>query len=70
MPTADPGAPGPPVGRVFTLGLTGGIASGKSAVAAMLVEHGAVHIDYDLLARTEDSTGGTQTDTRTITVVD
>lgn len=26
--------------------------------------------DYDLLARTEDSTGGTQTDTRTITVVD
>ncbi|WP_314906968.1 dephospho-CoA kinase [Propionibacterium acidifaciens] len=51
MPTADPGAPGPPVGRVFTLGLTGGIASGKSAVAAMLVEHGAVHIDYDLLAR-------------------
>ena len=51
MPTVDPGAPGPPAGRVFTLGLTGGIASGKSAVAAMLVEHGAVHIDYDLLAR-------------------
>ncbi|WP_232012305.1 dephospho-CoA kinase [Propionibacterium australiense] len=39
------------MGRVFTLGLTGGIASGKSAVAAVLVEHGAVHIDYDLLAR-------------------
>lgn len=44
-----PSAAGP--GRVLTLGLTGGIASGKSTVAALLAEHGAVHIDYDLLAR-------------------
>ncbi|SPF68692.1 dephospho-CoA kinase [Propionibacterium ruminifibrarum] len=51
MPTTHPTVTGPPVGRVFTLGLTGGIASGKSAVAALLVEHGAVHIDYDQLAR-------------------
>jgi len=33
------------------MALTGGIASGKSTVAAMLVEHGAVHIDADALAR-------------------
>ena len=33
------------------VGLTGGVASGKSAVAALLVEHGAVLIDADLLAR-------------------
>ncbi len=33
------------------IGLTGGIASGKSTVARRLVEHGAVHIDADRLAR-------------------
>jgi dephospho-CoA kinase len=33
------------------IGLTGGIASGKSTVARRLVEHGAVHIDADHLAR-------------------
>lgn len=33
------------------IGLTGGIASGKSTVAAILAEHGAVIIDADLLAR-------------------
>jgi dephospho-CoA kinase len=33
------------------IGLTGGIASGKSAVARMLVERGAAVIDADLLAR-------------------
>lgn len=32
-------------------GLTGGIASGKSAVAARLVEHGAELIDADAIAR-------------------
>jgi len=36
---------------VYLIGLTGGIASGKSTVARRLVEHGAVHIDADLLAR-------------------
>jgi len=33
------------------MGLTGGIGAGKSAVAARLREHGAVHIDADQLAR-------------------
>lgn len=36
---------------VYLIGLTGGIASGKSTVAGRLVEHGAVHIDADRLAR-------------------
>lgn len=33
------------------VGLTGGIASGKSAVADLLAGHGAVIVDADLLAR-------------------
>jgi dephospho-CoA kinase len=33
------------------VGLTGGIASGKTAVAERLAEHGAVLIDADVLAR-------------------
>ena len=36
---------------VYLIGLTGGIAAGKSTVATRLVEHGAVHIDADKLAR-------------------
>jgi dephospho-CoA kinase len=36
---------------VYLIGLTGGIAAGKSTVAKQLVERGAVHIDADLLAR-------------------
>lgn len=36
---------------VFVVGLTGGIASGKSTVARRLAEHGAIHIDADVLAR-------------------
>ena len=35
---------------MLNVGLTGGIASGKSTVAAMLVEEGAFHIDFDILA--------------------
>ncbi|SCF01940.1 dephospho-CoA kinase [Micromonospora chokoriensis] len=38
-------------GRVLRVGLTGGIGSGKSAVAARLVERGAVLIDADQVAR-------------------
>ncbi|WP_229053686.1 dephospho-CoA kinase [Aeromicrobium sp. Leaf350] len=33
------------------VGLTGGIGSGKSTVSRLLREHGAVVVDYDLLAR-------------------
>lgn len=36
---------------MYLIGLTGGIASGKSVVAKRLAELGAVHIDADLLAR-------------------
>ncbi|MGJ9407179.1 dephospho-CoA kinase [Nesterenkonia aurantiaca] len=37
--------------KILSVGLTGGIASGKSAVATRLAEHGAIIIDADLLAR-------------------
>lgn len=36
---------------MYLIGLTGGIASGKSTIARRLAEHGAVHIDADQLAR-------------------
>ncbi|MRG58517.1 dephospho-CoA kinase [Agromyces sp. CFH 90414] len=36
---------------MYLIGLTGGIASGKSTVARRLYEHGAIHIDADQLAR-------------------
>lgn len=36
---------------MLTVGLTGGIGSGKSSVSAILARLGAVVIDYDLLAR-------------------
>ena len=36
---------------MYLIGLTGGIASGKSTVAKRLAEHGAVVIDADQLAR-------------------
>lgn len=37
--------------RILSVGLTGGIASGKSAVSQRMAEHGAVVIDADLLSR-------------------
>jgi len=45
---------------MFIVGLTGGIASGKSTVARRLVDHGAVHVDADALSRevVEPSTSG------------
>ena len=36
---------------MYLIGLTGGIASGKSTIAKRLAGHGAVHIDADKLAR-------------------
>ena len=39
------------IARVYLIGLTGGIASGKSVVAQRLAEHGAICIDADKLAR-------------------
>ncbi len=36
---------------MLLVGLTGGIGSGKSTVAALLAEHGGVIVDADLIAR-------------------
>lgn len=36
---------------MFLIGLTGGIASGKSVVGKRLAEHGAIHVDADVVAR-------------------
>ena len=40
------------------IGLTGGIGSGKSTVAALLVAHGAVLIDADAISRQITAPGG------------
>lgn len=40
------------------LGLTGGIGSGKSTVAALLVRHGALLVDTDAIARAITAPGG------------
>jgi dephospho-CoA kinase len=40
------------------IGLTGGIGSGKSTVARMLVEHGAALVDADAISRTVTAAGG------------
>ena len=42
----------------LAIALTGGIGSGKSTVAALLVEHGAALIDTDLIARQLTLPGG------------
>ena len=42
----------------LTIGLTGGIGSGKSMVAAMLVESGAVLVDTDAIAHALTAPGG------------
>jgi dephospho-CoA kinase len=44
------------------IGLTGGIGSGKSTVAARLVEHGAELIDTDAIARALTLAGGSAID--------
>lgn len=43
--------------RRFTVGLTGGIASGKSAVAGWLDELGAAVVDTDVIAREQTAPG-------------
>jgi dephospho-CoA kinase len=58
-PTA-PIASGPPAAprRVTHLGLTGGIGSGKSTVAQLLVDCGAALVDTDAIARALTLPGG------------
>lgn len=43
---------------MLRLGLTGGIGSGKSTVAQLLVKHGATLIDADAISRATTATGG------------
>ncbi len=43
---------------MLNAGLTGGIATGKSTVARMLVERGAILIDLDELAHEVETSGG------------
>jgi len=45
-------------GRPLRIGLTGGIGSGKSTVAALLGSHGAALIDTDAIARQLTRPGG------------
>jgi dephospho-CoA kinase len=45
--------------HLLRLGLTGGIGSGKSTVAAMLVARGAALIDADAISRATSAVGGT-----------
>lgn len=44
--------------RIWQLGLTGGIGSGKSTVAGMLAELGAAVIDADAISRSLTAAGG------------
>ncbi len=50
------------LGRPLRLGLTGGIGSGKSTVAALLQGLGATVIDADAIARAATAAGGTAID--------
>ncbi len=51
-------APTVPARAPLRIGLTGGIGSGKSTVAALLASHGAVIIDTDALSRELTRPGG------------
>ncbi len=44
--------------RIWRIGLTGGIGSGKSTVASMLAQHGAAVIDADAISRSVTAPGG------------
>ena len=57
-----PGATPSGRGRPLQIGLTGGIGSGKSTVAAMLVQLGAVLIDTDAISRGLTLPGGAAID--------
>ncbi len=46
-------------GKVFTVGLTGGIGSGKTTIASMFAELGAYLVDTDLIAHALTAENGT-----------
>ncbi len=52
----------PPVSQRLTIGLTGGIGSGKSTVSQMLTELGAHLVDTDAIARSLTAPGGSAID--------
>ncbi len=52
------GAPPAKAGRPLRIGLTGGVASGKSTVSAALRAHGAAIVDADAIAREVVRPGG------------
>lgn len=47
-----------PRGRPYVLGITGGFASGKSTVTAMLADLGAAVVDADAIVREQSKPGG------------
>ncbi|GHI08500.1 dephospho-CoA kinase [Streptomyces cellostaticus] len=51
MPGVALSVPAPKLPLMLKVGLTGGIGAGKSEVSRLLVEHGAVLIDADRIAR-------------------
>jgi dephospho-CoA kinase len=58
-PSSDTGAAVPSGLRILTVGLTGGIASGKSTVGAVLAGLGAFVVDADQLTHQVSAPGGT-----------
>lgn len=58
-PSSDSGTAVPSGPRILTVGLTGGIASGKSTVGAVLAGLGAFVVDADRLAELVSAPGGT-----------
>ena len=58
MSSPFPISPPPPPPHLFTIGLTGGIGSGKSKVADLFVEHGAALVDTDEIAHRLTAPGG------------
>ncbi|MDQ7989689.1 MAG: dephospho-CoA kinase [Candidatus Dactylopiibacterium sp.] len=53
-----PAAPRADASRPYTVGLTGGIGSGKSTVAALFAAHGAGIVDADEIAHALSAPGG------------
>jgi dephospho-CoA kinase len=62
MATPSPAASSASEGARFSVGLTGGIGSGKSLVADLLAAHGAAIVDTDAIAHRLTAPGGAAID--------